>query len=152
MASLPSGSAIPGALINVLSIATATFPDGTTVYYGEELPAYAAPLTFQITEITGDQVPAELGPNYRREETFALACSLSFYQGGVPDFASQLTDLMGQFILLSRAIANNPKLNDSVRFAEVGNFIITSVTDSSGQGASNLDFSIRCQARVTSLT
>lgn len=160
MPSIPSQSAIPQALLNLLALATATFPAGTTVYYGEELPAFAAPLTFQITEITGDQQPAELG-QYRREEMFSFICSLTVSQGGAPvnDFSAQLISLMASFGLLSKAIGNNPWLstsgqNDStnaVRFAEVGNFRIMSETDGNGLGGSTLDFSVRCTQRVTSL-
>jgi hypothetical protein len=132
-------------------MATAALPQGTTVWFGEELPAYSAPLTFQITEITGDQEPAELGSNYRREEKFAFVCSLISYQGGPPDFTAMLNGLMPNFILLSQAIANNPTLSSAVRFAQVGNFHISSETDSNGQGAVTLDFSVRCEQRVTSL-
>lgn len=152
MADLPSSSAIPGALIQALAIATAALPANTTIWYGAELPAYSAPLTFQITEITGDQAPAELGIQYRREEKFSLVCSLIAYNGGSPDFPQQLTDLMGSFGLLSKAIGNNPTLNQSVRFAEVGNFVITAATDANGQSATTLDFAIRCQQRVNSLS
>lgn len=151
MASLPSGTAIPGALVAILAIATAALPSGTTVYFGEDLPAYTAPLTFQIAEITGDQKPAELGNNYRREENFDFVCSLISYQGGVPDWVAMLNALMADFVLLSQAIANNPTLNSAVRFAEVGNFHISSETDANGQGAVTLDFSVRCEQRVTSL-
>jgi len=152
MTNLPSGSAIPSALIQTLAIATAALPADTTVYYGENLPKYTAPLTFMITEITGDQKVAELGPAFRREESFAFVCTLVYYYGGVPDFGAQLTSLMTNFVAFSQAIANNPTLNSTVRFAEVGNFHITSATDGTGQGGSTLDFSIRCQQRVTSLT
>lgn len=109
-------------------------------------------MTLQISEVTGDQQPAELGNNYRREETFAIVCSLIAYQGGVPDFSVMLTSLMSNFVLLSQAIANNPTLNSAVRFAEVGNFVITPETDANGKSAITLDFSVRCQQRVTSLT
>jgi len=113
--------------------------------------AYTAPLTFLITEITGDQKPAELGNQYRREETFNLVCTLVAYQGGPPDYIDQLTSLMASFVTLSQAIANNPTLNGAVRFAEVGNFDIVPATDGGGQGAVTLDFQIRCSQRVTSL-
>jgi hypothetical protein len=150
---LPSGSAIPGALVQALAIATAALPAGTTVYFGAVLP-YTTPLTLQITEITGDQKVAELGTQYRREETFSLVCTLSVYQGGapMPDFSPMLTDLMTQFNVLALAIGNNPTLNGTVRFAEVGNFLIDPQTDENGFSAVSLDFSIRCQQRVTSLT
>lgn len=152
MASLPSGSAIPGAVAAVLSIATDTLPSDSTVWYGTELPAYSAPLTFQVSEISGDQNWAELGPAYRREEKFQLTCSLIYYVGGVPDFNAQLQSLMDSFVLLARAIANNPTLNGSVRLAEVGNFAISPETDANGQSATTLDFAIRCQQRVTTLS
>jgi hypothetical protein len=148
---LPSGTAIPGALAALISIATAALPAGTTIWFGADLPAYSAPLTLQITEISGDQAPAELGNNYRREETFALVCSLISYQGGVPDFGSMLTGLMTNFVLLSQAIANNPTLNGAVRFAQVGNFLVSPETDANGQSAVTLDFHVRCEQRVTSL-
>jgi hypothetical protein len=151
LASLPSGTAIPSALANLLTIATATFPVGTTVWFGATLPAYSAPLTFQITEITGDQSPAELGNNYRREEKFNLVCSLIAYAGGAPDFNAQLQSLMANFILLSQAIANNPTLSGAVRYADTGNFIITPETDANSQSAVTLDFNVRCEQRVTSL-
>jgi hypothetical protein len=145
-----------------MALAASTYPtDGSvTIWFGSELPAYTAPLTFQITEITGDQVPADMGPNYRREETFQIVCSLIAYEGGVPNFTTMLTSLMTNFVLLSKAIANNPWLSTSgvndntaaVRFAEVGNFVITPETDANGKSAITLDFSVRCQQRVTSLT
>lgn len=152
MANLPSSSAIPGALVQFMAIASAALPQETTVWFGSELPTYNSPTTLQITEITGDQVPAEIGQLYRREEAFSLVCTLSYYEGGPPDFVAELQSLMDSFALVSKAVANNPKLNDSVRFAQVGNFIITPVTDASGLGAVTLDFSVRCEARVTSLS
>lgn len=151
MANLPSGSAIPGTVTELLSMATAAFPANTTVWFGAALPSYSAPLTFQITEITGDQTPAEIGPAYRREEAFSVICSLTSYQGGQPDFGSQLAALMANFILFSQAVANNPSLTGNVRFAQVGNFTVTADVDANGQGATTLDFAVRCEARVTSL-
>jgi len=135
-----------------MSIAEGALPSESTIYYGSELGAYSAPLTFMISEITGDQTVAEIGPSFRREETFSLICSLIAYNGGVPDFAGQLQLLMANFTLIALAIGNNPTLNGSVRFAEVGNFQITPETDVNGQSATTLDFAIRCQQRVTSLT
>ena len=151
MVNLPSQSAIPGALVQLLAVAVAAFPPGTTVYYGEDLPAYTAPLTLQISEITGDQTWAELG-NFRREEVFSFTCSLITYVGGVPDWVAQLVSTFASFATLSKAIGTNPTLNGSVRVAEVGNFITHSETDANAQGATTLDFSVRCSQRVTSLT
>ncbi len=156
----PSSSAIPGALAGLLSVATAAFPTGTTVWFGLELPAYTSPLTFWVSEITGDQVPAEIGPSYKREETFSFVCTLVYYDGGNPDFPTLLTALMASFRLLTSAIGNNPWLsatgaNDSnaaVRFAEVGNFRIEPTVDPGGMSAISLDFNVRCSQRVNSLS
>lgn len=149
---LQSSSAIPAALVQFLAIAAAALPANTTVWFGEELPTYNTPTTLQVTEITGDQTPAEVGPQYRREETFRLVCSLSSFQGGTPDFPGLLASVMQSFALVSKAVGNNPKLNDTVRFAQVGNFIVSPVTDANGKSAVTLDFSVRCEARVTSLS
>lgn len=151
MANLPSQSAIPGALVQLMKVATAAFPPGTTVYYGEDLPAYTAPLTMQISEIVGDQSWAELG-NFRREEKWSFTCELITYTGGVPDWVAQLVSTFADFALLSLAIGTNPTLNGSVRVAEVGNFVTSSDTDANAQGATHLSFSVRCEQRVTSLT
>lgn len=149
---LPTSSSIPGAVSNLLTIATSALPADTTVWYGAALPAYSAPLTFQITEINGDQSPAEIGLQYRREETFAVVCNLTAYVGGSPDFNSMLTSLMDNFALLSTAIGDNPTLNGAVRYAQVGNFIISADTDTQGQAVQQLDFQVRCQQRIISLS
>lgn len=151
MVNLPSQSAIPGALVQLLAVATAAFPPNTTVYYGEDLPAYTAPLTLQISEIVGDQEPADIG-QFKREEAWQFTCSLITYVGGVPDWVAQLVSTFASFSLLSLAIGNNPTLNGSVRFAQVGNFVTHSETDANSQGATTLDFAVRCTQRVTSLT
>jgi hypothetical protein len=150
---LPASSAIPGALIQMLAIAKAALPADTTIWWGKELSTYTSPLTFQITEITGDQQPAEMGPGYRREETFSLVCSLSSYQGGDQGQGALdgLNTVMLNFALISAAIGNNPNLNQAVRFAQVGNFIISTDTDGNGTTAVTLDFQVRCEQRVLSL-
>lgn len=152
MTNLPSSSAIPGALVAFMGIATEALPDGSTVWFGQEIPTYANKITLQISEITGDQEPAELGPQYRREEKFSLICSLSVCVGGSPDFPGLLSQAMDNFALVSEAVGNNPKLNGAVRFAQVGNFMITAGTDANGLSALTLDFSVRCEARVNSLS
>lgn len=157
----PVGSAIPQALVNFMALATQTLPAGTTVYFGAELAAWSAPLTLQILEITGDQNPAEIGPRYRREETFSMTCQLSVYQGGGPQetaFPTLLQTVMGYFNQLALAVGNNPTLYQdgdtaqAVRYAEVGNFIITPAVDTNGMSAVTLAFAVRCQQRVESIS
>lgn len=154
---VPSGSAIPGALAAWMTLATDTLPDGSTVWYGEELPTYSAPVTLQITEIQGDQFPAEIGPRYRREETFSFICLLTCYQGGPQDFPAILGNVMTQFDALALAVGNNPSLTapdasvQVVRYAQVGNFIISAVSDQNAQSAVTLSFRLNCAQRVESL-
>lgn len=154
---LPVGSAIPGTLAAFMALATETLPDDSTVWFGQELPSFSAPVTLQITEITGDQAPAEIGGRYRREETFALVCLLTCYQGGPPDFVTILGNVTAQFVPLALAVASNPSLTapgaavQVARFCEVGNFIITPAGDQNGQSAVTLAFSLRCAQRVESL-
>jgi len=154
---LPIGSAIPGTLAAFMALATSTLPAGSTVWFGEELPTYSAPVTLQIIEITGDQIPAEIGPRLRREETFALVCLLTCYQGGAPDFPAALGNVTDNFNLLALAVGGNPSLTATgattqvARYCEVGNFIITPRSDQNGLSAVTLAFSVRCQQRVESL-
>lgn len=157
---LPVGSAIPGALAAFMALATATLPSGSTVWFGEELPTYSAPVTLQITEIQGDQNPAEMGGRYRREETFSLICLLSMYQGGAQDFPTIFGNVMAQFNALALAVGNNPSLIaytaepgvQPVRYAQVGSFIVTPNSDQNGQSAVTLSFALRCAQRVESLS
>lgn len=151
--SLPASSAIPGALTQFLAIAAAALPAGSTVWWGRELGTYSAPVTLQVSEISGNQNPAELGPAYRREEKFALVCALSCYQGGDPGAASLQTTaaVMANFALVSAAVGSNPSLNGAVRFAQVGAFVLAPDTDGNGMTASTLEFQVRCEQRVRSL-
>jgi hypothetical protein len=153
LVNLPASSAIPGALTQFLAIASAALPAGTTVWWGEELTTYSTPLTLQVTEVTGTQAPGEIGQQYRREETFALVCTLSSYEGGEQGTAAMgaLMSVMSNFALITAAIGNNPSLNQAVRFAEVANFLIQPVTDANGITAVTLDFQVRCTQRVLSL-
>jgi hypothetical protein len=163
---LPFGSAIPGALANFLTIAAAALPEETSVYYGSAIP-YTAPYTLQITEISGNQEPATIGPWFRREETFALICSLSYYQGGTGDpqgsngFELCLANVMTYFSTLALAVSQNPQLDctdlssglgPAVRFAEVGNFHLEPETDANGMVAVTLDFQVRCSQRIRTLS
>jgi hypothetical protein len=154
----PVGSAIPGALTALLELATATFPYDSTIWFGKELTTFSEPVTFQITEIDGDQQPIEIGGRYRRDETFAFVCLLTCYDGEPQAYGELLSQVMSNFNLLALAIGDNPSLTavgasvQVVRYSEVGNFIITTDTDSNGKSAVTLSFQVRCQQRVESLS
>lgn len=155
---LPVGSAIPGALAAFMTMCTNVLPTGSTVWFGEELPSYSSPVTLQITEVTGTQEPAEIGRRYRREETFAFVCLLTCYQGGPQDFPTILQNVMDNFNLIALAVGNNPALSDpsaatqAARYCQVGNFIITPLSDQSGNSAVTLSFALNGAQRVESLS
>lgn len=158
---LPVGSAIPGTLTAFMNLAAAILPAGSTVWFGEELGVYSAPVTLQITEIQGDQLPAEIGARFRREETFQLVCLLSIYQGGPQDiFAALLGEVMTQFNAIALAVGNDPTLSayapdptvQTARFCQVGNFIVSPSTDDNGFSMVTLSFALRCAQRVESLS
>lgn len=148
--SYPYGSAIPGAVPQLIDIVTAALPDNTTVWLGATLPAYTNPLTFQITKITGTQTPAEIALSFRREETFMVLCQMIAYQGD-PAFATILTTLFNAWVPVEEAIAANPTLNNTVRYAQCVNFSLVPDVDRNGKAAWVMNFAVRCEQRVESL-
>jgi hypothetical protein len=149
---LPSGTAIPGATAALLSILTTAFAqDGTVLVQFGPLPEYVPAVTIQITEVTGNQNPAELGPNYRREESFSIVCSIVTYEGD-QNFAAAMASAFSYFTQISPIIGNNPSLNNTVRYAQVGNFHGEPDVTPKAQCIYTLDFNIRCTQRVESLS
>lgn len=152
-------SSIPGAVSNLVSLLTAVYAgqDNVQVWYGKELSKFVSPITVQILGWTGDQQPAALGPDYRREETFAIQMNITSWAGN-QDYLSRQTEVMGAFETLAVLVANNWTLpstaggNDgAVRFAEVGTFTFTPQSDAAGMGMGVLLFDIHCSQRITSL-
>lgn len=152
-------SSIPGAVSNLFSLLTTAFASETNVqvYRGGALTTYVAPITVQILGWQGTQKPAELGPSYRREETFAIQMEIAAYEGDLA-FATVETNVMNAFGIVSVTVANNWTLpstaggNDgTVRFSEVSTFTYKSSFDGSGQAAGILTFDVNCQQRIQSL-
>lgn len=144
-------SSIPSAVPYFLTLARTALGDQATVSFGKPLPQFSTPITLQVLQIVGDQVPAELGPNFRREETYSLVCELTSYAGD-QDFVARMTEAWAAFDLLEIAVANDADLGKNVRFAQLGNIMFEAGADVQGQSIGTLDFNVRCQARVTSLT
>ena len=156
-------SSIPGAVSNLYTILTAAFLDNTDceVFVGPTLPSkFLPPTRVQILGWTGDQEPAELGPSYRREETFQIHCQIVSASGEQSPMAllNIQTLVMDAFEVLSVLIANNWTLpstaggNDgTVRFAEVGTFDFVPQMTQRGQSGT-LTFTVHCTQRITSLT
>jgi hypothetical protein len=112
---------------------------------------FTAAITLQVLAIVGDQTPAELGPNYRREETYSIMCELTAYAGD-EDYTARLSEAMTAFGLVEVAVANDADLGGNVRFAECGNFTFTPDSNAPGKCIGQLAFDVRCSARVNSLT
>lgn len=144
-------TSIPGAVAYFLTLAQGALPADAVVAFQKELPLYSAPITLQVVGITGDQEPAELGPNYRREEVYSINCTMTAYAGD-QDFQARMVEAFAAFELVAVAVGRDASLGQNVRYAEVGNFLFEPEADSKGQSIGQLTFDIRCSARVASLS
>lgn len=156
-------SSIPAAVANLITILTAALPASTQVVYGPPPSSgthetYLAPNALWVSEVIGNQDPAELGVNYRREENYSIICELTAFEGD-QDFLATMQSCFTLFKTVEVTIANNPwlstsGLNDStaaVRFAEVGDINFTPQLTPKGQSNGSLQFHVRCSQRIDSL-
>lgn len=156
-------SSIGPAVNNLVTIITGAVPatltgEGATQVVFGDLSQYVAPVTLQVVEVTGNADVAELGPNFRREETYSIVCEIVTFAGD-QDYLTRFNDAMTVYNAICVAVGNNPwlstsGLNDStaaVRFAEVGDFSITPHATPIGQSVCSLQFHVRCSQRVDSL-
>ena len=150
------------AVTNFIAIAKAAIPatisgGETNVVFGD-LAQYVAPVTLQIIEVTGNAEVAELGVNYRREETYSIVCEIVTWSGD-QDYKQRFDDAVTVYDQVTIAVAKNPwlstsGLNDStaaVRFAEIGDFSIIPHAGPTGESTCSLQFHVRCSQRVDSL-
>lgn len=153
-------SSIPAAVSNLFTLMTAVFVSQTNVQvvFSKFLPEYVSPITIQIKGFAGDQQPAELGPNYKREETFQIPCEIASFAGDQLHM-NRLSEVMTIFATFSATIANNWTLpstvggNDgAVRFAEVGTFNYAPDDTDAGKSLGILDFDVHCSQRILSLS
>jgi hypothetical protein len=145
-------SSIPAAVTNLQTLLVAAFPATTTqVWFGKTLTMYVAPLTVHWLGVSGDQQPAELGPNYRREETYAIEMEIVSFAGD-QDYMARTSEAMAAFATVSVTVANNYTLSNAVRFAEVGTFDLNPEATEVGQSLARLTFAIHCSQRIASLT
>ena len=156
-------SSIGPAVNNLISIITGAVPSSLAnegdvqVVFGD-LTQYVAPVTLQIMEVTGDADVAELGRNFRREETYSIVCEVVTFAGD-QDYVTRFNDAMTIYNAVTVAVATNPWLSTSglndntaaVRFAEVGNYSIVPHATPIGQSVCSVQFHVRCAQRVDSL-
>lgn len=157
-------SSIPVAVENLVTLIKSVVPAGTQVEFGPPPgtgtnETYLAPNAVWISDVIGDQEPAEMGPNYRREETYSIVVELTAFEGD-QNFLRTMQQCFSLFGLIEVAVANNPWLSTSgvhdatsaVRFAEVGNMNFQPQLTPRGQSNGSLQFHVRCSARVDSLS
>lgn len=145
-------SSVPGTVSYLITLFTGVLPTGSQVWLGQAVPKFTAPVSLQITGVAnGVQEPAELGPDFMREETYNVLCELYSWAGGI-DFQSRMTEVYTNFELVTIAVGNDFNLGDNVRFAEIGDFQFTPESDNKGNSLGCIAFDIRCAARITSLT
>lgn len=155
-------SAIPGTLPYLVTLFGNAYPMDADnvpvlVWFGAELTTFSSPTTIEINGIdVADQEPAELGPNYKREETFTVKCKITVFNGeganGSTDFLDRMNDCFTVWKALVIAVANDPTLGGNVRFAENGEMAYLPTTDATGRATGTLIWGVRCQQRVTSLS
>jgi hypothetical protein len=143
-------SSIPAALTSLIQILTAALPATTQVNVGPELPRYVAPQTLEILGVTGDQEWAELGGNYKREETYAIHCKLTAWAGDA-DWESRFQEALVLFDTVSVAVGTNPTLNSTVRLSEVGSLDLVPILTERGSAA-GFAFQVHASQRIQSLS
>jgi hypothetical protein len=146
------------ALYSVFQAAYVTDTNGEAVMYwfGATLPAWEPSTVVEISGVApADQEPMSLGPDYTREETFGVECAITVFQGMAPTAANYFINMnavWAVWIALETAVANNPTLNGTVRYAEFGEMVYEPATDAKGMVMGTLKWLTRCSARNFSLS
>jgi hypothetical protein len=145
-------SSVTGATIRYfVTMCQNVLPDTAYVFFGQALTVFSAPITLQVTGWSGEQVPAQLSPQARREETFTIESDL-VSQAGDFDFLTREDEVMANWALITSAVGNDFTLGGNVRWAQVGRYTFTAAADKSkGMSLGALSFGIECQVRIDSL-
>lgn len=144
-------SSVPTALPAFQAIVAAALPAGFNVQLGTNFSPYITPQTLLITGIqfTEDQY-AELGPRYQHEEHYNIECALAS-SAGDNDQATRLQEVYTLYKDISVAVANNPRLSNTVRLGWCRQLDYTPGYDPKGMSVGQLTFEVQVQARVDSL-
>jgi hypothetical protein len=153
-------TAVPSTIQAIVSIFAIANPIDSNnrpimVWYGQELGVFAEPTTIEINGVSMTQEPAELGPNFRREEEFLVHCKITVFSGegtSDQDHFNRMNDAWTIWKALQVAVANNPTLNNNVRYAEFVSVDDLPTTTPRGNAMHQLAFELRCEQRVSSLS
>lgn len=152
-------SSVPLAVPAFISLCQGALPASFTVKLGTIFGPYVPPQALLITGVHfTEDAYAELGPSYRHEEHYNIACALTVSQGGPDDEPDLMQSVYALYEDVSVAVANNPTLptpqntTGTVRLGWCRQLDYEPTYDAVKammQGV--LTFEVECQARVTSL-
>jgi hypothetical protein len=159
-------SSIPGAVANLITILTAALPSTVEVYFSADEGKYKAQQALLITGVMADQQPAELSPEHKVEESYAIQCKLVSFAGDQSSAAyiARMTEVMALFQTVTITISNNYSLsttvppppsydvNSAVRQAEIGTIDLVPKPAALGGSSCELSFDVHCSQRITTLT
>ncbi len=154
-------TSIPGAVADLVTIFGVTCPydsnnEPIVIWLGEELGVFSSPTTIEINKVEPVvREWAELGPTYRIEEQYSIQCKLSVFTGQgstLPDFLSSMNSAWSIWEALEIAVANNPTLDGNVRLCWFDETNYQPTTDSTGRAMASINWVIKCEARVTTLS
>src|SRR5215469_12663749 len=149
-------SSVPLAVPAFMTLCQNALPTGFVVQLGTIFGPYVPQQALLITGVhfTKDEY-AELGPTYRHEENYNIACELIYSEGD----ANQPVAIQSVYALyqdISVAIANNPALPNppsttgTVRLGWCRQLDYSPSFDATkGWTTGTLSFEVECQARVT---
>lgn len=145
-------ASLPNVIPALQTVLQGALPANFEVVFGTVMPVYIAAQSCIITgaRFTMDNF-AVLGPDYTHEEQYGLSCSLTSSYGNNDEFG-RLNEVYGLYKDISVAIANNPTLNSTVRVAWTTQNAYTPGKDIKGLDVGRLDFTVKVQVRVQSLT
>lgn len=154
-------TSIPGAVSDLVTIFGVTCPtdpnnEPIVIWLGEELGIFSSPTTIEINGV--DPVIREwasLGPDYRIEEQYSIKCRLSVFAGEgsvLTDFLNVMNAAWTIWEALEIAVANNPTLDGNVRLCWFDETNYQPTTDAQGRAMACINWTIKCEARVYTLS
>lgn len=159
-------SSVPVVLPALQALAASSLPQGAMVSLSTVTPAGYQPGPGDVTGVTSGVLLqltgirwlkddfAVLGPNFTHEEDYSIQCVLTAWAGD-PDFNQRMQDAFTIYADLSVAIGNSPRLgltNPVPRVSWPRLLSFSPQPDPFGRPAGIINFEVRVEARVTSLS
>lgn len=145
-------ASLPNVIPALQAVLQGALPANFQVYFKTVSPVYVAAQSCAITgaRFTMDDF-AVLGPDYTHEEQYGMPCVLTSSYGN-DDEIGRMNEVYALYKDISVAIANNPTLNGTVRVAWPVQNAYSPGADIKGITVGTLNFTVKVQVRVQSLT